>query len=153
MNDESKSQAKTTAPRLSAEQRDKLLVLLASGLTEKPIADFFGLLGWEPLAGSSLSHYRKKWKAKIEAASAARIDEALTTGLALKANRIAALKEHAAQLEQIKFAKDKNGRLWNERAWRQTLEDIALEMGDRKPKDAPQEQLVKVYVGLDPDQV
>jgi hypothetical protein len=146
-------QAAKTSPRLTPEQKDVILSMLAAGFKEKPIADFFARLGWVPLAGSSLSHYRKKWKAEIEAAAKRRIDGALTEGLSLKSERIAALKDHAAQLQALVFVTDSNGRMWNERAYRQCLEDIGIEMGDRKPKDAPQEQTVKVYVGLNPDLV
>ena len=35
----------------------------------------------------------------------------------------------------MRFTPDKNGRLWNERAWRQTLDDIAAVMGERWPKE------------------
>lgn len=144
---------KTTAPRLTPEQKDVILSMLAAGFKEKAIADFFDRLGWVPLAGSSLAHYRKKWRVEIEAAVVRRIDGALTEGLALKSHRVAALKEHAAQLQALVFVTDANGRMWNERAYRQCIEDIGIEMGDRKPKDGPQEQTVKVYVGLNPDLV
>lgn len=140
-------------PRLSEEQRRFLLLLLSSGQCESAIGDVFRLVGWKPLSSSSLSYYRQLWAALIEEATQRRTDEALTAGLAVKAERVAALKDHAAMLEAIRFTPDKNGRLWNERAWRQTLEDIAIEMGDRKPKDAPQEAIIKVYTGFDPEKV
>lgn len=142
-----------SGPWMNDDQRAMLLQLLAAGQSESGIHLFFTAAGWGRLAKSSISDYRKKFAAEIEAAKARRVDEALTTGLALKAERIAALKEHATMLEALRFVSDRNGRFWNERAWRQTLEDIALEMGDRKPKDMPQEQTVKVYVGLDPARV
>jgi hypothetical protein len=46
---------------------------------------------------------------------------------------------------------DKNGRLWNERAWRQPLDDIAAEMGERRPKEQESGgEVVKVVIGIDP---
>lgn len=128
-------------------------MLLAAGEAEAGINKFFELAGWGKLASSTLSHYRKLYATEIEAAKTDRIDLALASGLALKAERIAALKVHAEQLHAIRWIGDKHGRLWNERAWRQTLNDIAVEMGDRKPKDAPAEQTVKVYIGLDPEKI
>lgn len=62
-----------------------------------------------------------------------RRETAAATGLALKEERIARLKEHADKLEAIKWqANRKTGRLHNEKAWRETLDEIAREMGDRK---------------------
>lgn len=130
-----------------------LVTLLSSGEAETAINDFFWLSRWGRLSSSTLSHYRKLYKAEIAAAAAQRMDVAMTAGLAMKAERIAALKLHAEQLAAIRWQPDENGRLWNERAYRQCLADIAIEMGDRKPKDAAAEQTVKVYLGLDPEKV
>ena len=145
--------ANRPGPRLDEEQKALLLLLLASGQHGTAIGRFFAAAGWDALSSSTLSYYRKLYAKQIAAAAAARVDEAMVSGLALKAERVAALKEHAEQLGLIKFIPDRHGRLWNERAWRLTLEDIAQEMGDRKPKDAQSEQIIKVYVGLDPDKV
>ena len=142
-----------SGPRLDIWQRDHLVMLLASGQRERLINDYFRLMGWGELASSTLSYYRQEYHELIEEATAARIDGALTAGLALKSERIAALKDHAEMLGGIRFAPGKTGRLFNEKAWRETLEDIAIEMGDRRRKDEPQEQTVKVYVGIDPDKV
>src|SRR5262249_37219967 len=141
------------APSLTEDQRDLLLSLLASGEREGAIQQYWKLCFGKRLASSTIAHWRKKAKPLIEARRRERIHKALDTGLALKAERIAALKDHAEQLASLKWLPAKTGRLFNEKAWRETLEDIAIEMGDRKPKDAPQEQTVKVYVGLDPDKV
>jgi len=141
------------APSLTDEKREQLIALLAAGTREGSIQRFWALVYRKRLASSTIAHWRKKAKPLIDERRKARIDEALNSGLALKTERIAALKEHAEQLAAIKFAVAKNGKLWNEKAWRETLADIAIEMGDRKPKDAPQEQTIKVYVGVDPDKV
>lgn len=50
----------------------------------------------------------------------------------MKEERIARLAEHADALEAIKWGPDDKGRMWNEKAWRETLEAIAAEMGHRK---------------------
>lgn len=142
-----------SGPRLNDDERALLLQLLAAGFRESVIHNFFAAADKKPLSSSTISYYRQQWAKQLAEAKAKRIDEALTSGLALKAERIAALKEHAELLGQIRFVSDKNGRLWNERAWRQTLEDIAIEMGERKPKNDPGEQVVKVYLGVDPDKV
>jgi len=148
-----RTRAAKPGPRLSEQMKESLLLLLVSGQHESGISDFFRLVGWKPLSSSSLSYYRQLWAVLIEEAKLKRVDAALTTGLAVKAERVAALKDHAALLEAIRFTPDKNGRLWNERAWRQTVEDIGIEMGDRKPKDAPAESIIKIYSGFDPDKV
>ena len=140
-------------PRLDEDQKATLLLLLAAGQHQTAINRFFVAAGWARLSPSTISYYRTLHKVELAAAQMARLDKALTAGLSLKAERVAALKEHAEQLGLIKFAPDRHGRLWNERAWRLTLQDIAEEMGDRKPKDTQSEQTIKVYVGLDPDKV
>ena len=78
------------------------------------------------------TYYRKKYGDQIEALRKERLDSALNTGLALKEERVARLKQHADALEKIKWEPDDKGRLWNEAAWRETLGEIAAEMGHRK---------------------
>jgi hypothetical protein len=54
----------------------------------------------------------------------------------------------------MRFTADKNGRLWNERAWRQTLADIATEMGERRPREEESGgETIKVIIGIDPDKI
>jgi len=80
------------------------------------------------------AYYRERWLASIEQARASRTERAFTEGLALRAERVARLKEHAEVLDVLRWVPDKNGRLWNERAYRQTLANIAEEMGERRPE-------------------
>lgn len=119
-------------PKITAEQHDALLIWLAAGYSEPLIRKWFEEREWEPLAKSTISYYRSQHRAAIEAARAERFADALTTGLALKEERVQRLKDHADELEAIKWVPDKNGRLWNEKAWRETLDDIAKEMGQRR---------------------
>lgn len=119
-------------PKIDAEQRDALLTWLAAEYNAPLIRKWFQEREWTPLADSTLSYYREQWADDIAAARQQRRDEAITSGLALKAERIRRLAEHADELEAIKWLPDKNGRMWNEKAWRETLDDIAKEMGDRR---------------------
>jgi hypothetical protein len=121
------------APRLTPEQRDALLSWLAAEYSEALICKWFEERKWTPPAASTLSYYRRKWADQIEAARAERRSSALTTGLALKEERVRRLAAHADELEVLKWKPDKkSGRLWNEKAWRETLDDIARELGHRR---------------------
>lgn len=78
------------------------------------------------------SYYRKQYGLEIERLRTERRRSALNSGLALKEERVARLAAHADELEALKWVPDDNGRLWNEKAWRETLDDIAREVGDRR---------------------
>lgn len=120
------------APKLTEDQRTQLLEWLAAGYSEGLIRQWFQEHEWPEIAQPAMSYYRKRFKAQIEALRTERHAAALNTGLALKAERVERLKAHADRLEAIKWTPDKNGRLWNEAAWRETLDDIAKEMGHRR---------------------
>lgn len=106
---------------------------VAAEYSEGLIRKWFEQREWEPIASSTLEYYRKQLAPEIEAARKERRDTAMSRGLALKEERIRRLAEHADELELIKWVKDKNGRLHNEKAWRETLNDLAAEMGHRRP--------------------
>jgi hypothetical protein len=120
--------------RMSPSMRDLLLKLLVAGVREGAINAVFRSLGYVPPASSALAYYMERWRDQIEQARASRTERALTEGLALKAECVAKLKEHAEVLDALRWVPDKNGRLWNERAYRQTLANIAEEMGERRPE-------------------
>ena len=120
------------APKLNRNQRLQLLEWLAAGYSFTLIALWFADREWPELTRAAATYYRNRYRAMIEQLQTARHSAALTTGLALKEERIERLKEHADQLEAIKWKADKNGRLWNEKAWREVLDDIAREMGHRR---------------------
>lgn len=119
-------------PKITQEQRNALLNWLAAEYSEPLIRKWFEEREWDPLSPSALTYYRRMWADEIETARTARRSQALTTGLALKEERIRRLAEHADELEAIKWKTDKRGRLWNEKAWRETLDDIAKELGHRR---------------------
>lgn len=119
-------------PKLNPEQRDALRTWLAAEYSGPLIRKWFEDRGWEPLTDGTLSYHRDQLGPEIEAAKQERRTSAINSGLALKEERIKRLVEHADEIEAIKWAPDKNGRLWNEAAWRETLDDIAKEMGHRR---------------------
>lgn len=121
------------APKLNPDQRAALLTWLAAEYSEGLIRKWFEERAWPTVDSSALTYYRKKWAAEIAEARAERRSSALTKGLALKEERLRRLAEHADELEAIKWDADDKGRLWNEKAWRETLDDIAKEMGQRRP--------------------
>lgn len=88
--------------------------------------------GWPEISYELVYYYRDKHRVKIEELRVARRESAINTGLALREERVARLKEHADALEAIKWETDEKGRMWNEKAWRETLEAIATEVGHRK---------------------
>lgn len=106
---------------------------MAAEYSEPLIQKWFIEREWEPLAKSTISYHRTRYAAQIDQARTSRRSRAITTGLALKEERVKRLAEHADELEAIKWVADeKTGRLWNEKAWRETLDDIAKEMGHRR---------------------
>jgi hypothetical protein len=123
------------APKLNEEQRTTLLTWLAADYSESLIKQWFKERKWPELSSSAISYYRKhkRYGAQIATARADRRASALQRGLALKEERVQRLVEHADELEAIKWKADDKGRLWNEKAWRETLDDIAREMGHRRP--------------------
>ncbi len=119
------------APVLNVEQRQKLIEWLVAGFPYSLICGLFRTHGWEPLEESSLNHYRQRHREAIQAAVDARMASAWDAGLAQREARVKALCAHAAHLEEIKWTPDEKGKLHNEKAWRETLNDIAKEMGHR----------------------
>lgn len=105
---------------------------LAAEYSAPLIRHWFKEREWPELVDSSISYYRSKWADEIAAAREARRSAATTTGLALKDERVRRLTDHADELEAIKWLPDDKGRMWNEKAWRETLDDIAREMGHRR---------------------
>lgn len=118
--------------KLTDEQRAALLEWLAAAYDVRLIREWFKERKWPEITRAALSYYRTTYEIDIENIRLARLDSAINSGLALKEERIARLSAHADELEKIKWEPDKNGRLWNEKAWRETLAEIAAEMGHRK---------------------
>lgn len=120
------------APKLTEEQREALLMWMAAEYDTRLIRRRFAANGWPDLSRAALAYYRKRYGSDIEALRKERRDSALNSGLALKEERVARLAIHADELDAIKWVAGENGRYWNEKAWRETLDDIAREMGHRR---------------------
>jgi hypothetical protein len=124
--------ANKPGPKLNEEQRNALLVWLAAEYSGPLIKKWFAEREWPEISDAGVSYYRKEWAEEIADARSKRRRSALSQGIALKEERIRRLAEHADELEAIKWLPDDKGRLWNEKAWRETLDDIAKEMGHRR---------------------
>lgn len=120
------------APKLTTEQRETLVLWLAAGYDSRLIRAWLKERKWPDLTRQAVHYYRDEWREEIEAKRKERLEKAVTTGLALKEERVARLANHADELDEIKWVPGEKGRLWNEKAWRETLDDIAREMGQRK---------------------
>lgn len=120
------------APKLTREQRDALLNWIAADYGTTLIRKWFEENGWPQIADAAFSYYRQNCAVDIERIRQERRDKALSEGLAVKAERIRRLCEHADELEAIKWMPDEKGRLWNEKAWRELVQQIADEMEPKK---------------------
>jgi len=120
------------APKLQEEHKQALITWLAAEYSSGVIQHWFREREWPEITRQSIQHYRDDLKDEITQRRDERRSKALTTGLALKEERVERLKDHADHLEEIKWVPDKNGKLWNEKGWRETLDDIAREMGHRR---------------------
>jgi hypothetical protein len=120
-------------PKLTNEQRETLLTWLAADYDSRLIALWFKEREYPEISRATLSYYREKYGVEIEKLRAERRTSALNTGLAIKEERVKRLSDHADALEAIKWIPDiKTGKLHNEKAWRETIDDIAKEVGGRK---------------------
>jgi hypothetical protein len=121
-------------PKLLKEQRLQLKEWIAADYDTELIELWFIERNWPIITRQDISYYRKRYAEQINILREQRLSLALTTGLALKEERVARLKAEADALEAIKWEANKDGRLWNEKSWRETLEQIADETEDRKGK-------------------
>ena len=119
-------------PKLTKEQKQALLTWLAADYDTALIVKWFEERQWPQLSRNTFTFYRKHYDIDIQTLRKARRDSALNEGLALKEERVKRLVIHADALEVIKWEPDEHGRMWNEKAWRETLADIAAETGGRK---------------------
>jgi hypothetical protein len=105
--------------------------MMVAGYGNRAIMDMVESRLGRTIAESGLSRYRHN--AKVEIAKRERYSAAMTTGLALREERIERLKRHAEELEPRRFEQDKRGGYPLEPAYRLTLRQIAEEVGDLKP--------------------
>jgi hypothetical protein len=107
---------------------------IAADYDWRVIRNWFEERGWPSITRALVTYYRTSRGESIQRIRTERYSKALDAGLAQRAERVERLKKHADELEALKWEPDKNGRLWNEKAWRETLRDIAEEIGERKQK-------------------
>jgi hypothetical protein len=120
-------------PKLTNEQKEALLTWLAADYDSRLIALWFQEREWPELSRATLTYYRQAYGIDIEKMRTERKQSALNTGLAVKEERVKRLADHADALEAIKWIPDpKTGKLHNEKAWRETVADIAAETGGRR---------------------
>lgn len=120
------------APVLTEEQRIKVIEWLAAGYPEPLIAQCFAARGWKMVTHQALSWHREQHREEIEARKRERESRAYDAGLAQLEERVRQLVKHAETLEELKWLPDEKGKLHNEKAWRETLDDIAKELGHRR---------------------
>ena len=120
------------SPKLTSQQRATLLEWIAADYDWRLIRGWFKDNDWPEISRANVTYYRKHYKIDLDKIRSARYEKALDSGLAKRAERVERLKKHADELEELKWVPDKNGRLWNEKAWREVLDQIAGEMGDKK---------------------
>lgn len=122
----------TSGPKLNDEQRLQLIQWLAADYGSPVILHWFKERNWPSITKQAVDYYRQDMREEIAQRRQERRSGALTTGLALKEERVERLKDHADELEVIKWVPDEKGKLHNEKAWRETLDDIAKELGHRR---------------------
>ncbi len=142
------------APKIDKRHQPQLLEWLAAGYQNKRIRELMKTTKMPVIGDTGLGYYRTKWREEIVVAIKARHDEALSSGLALKAERVKRLCDHADEIEARRLELDKILKPSWAAEWRATLEDIAAEMGDRRgAKDGTDEASIKVYVNIDPARI
>jgi hypothetical protein len=142
------------ARKLDKKAQALLRELLAAGAGGQAIRQGLVGAGYEAITDATLSYYRTKWAAEIKQAQKARHDLALSQGLALKAERVRRLADHAEEIEGMRLCEDKVGKPSWAMEWRATLADIAAEMGERRGEmGGNEEAMVKVYIGVDYEQI
>src|SRR3990167_2778343 len=92
--------------KLTSEQRMQLLHWLAADYEWPLIRQWFAERGWPTISRALCSYYRHARDMGIAELRAERRRDALSSGLAVKEERVARLKAHADKLESIKWVPD-----------------------------------------------
>lgn len=120
------------APVLTEEQRLQLIEWLAAGYPSPLIEQCFRARGWKPIKPPSVHYHREQHREAIEQRRREREVVAYDAGLAQRDARVRFLVRHAEALAEIAWVPDDKGKLHNEKALRECLDDIAREMGHRR---------------------
>jgi hypothetical protein len=111
------------------EQIEILIEMLAAGYNSAAINDRFNASGLPPMSIDTIHHYRDTRLEIIQQRWVERRDSAITIGLSQREERIARLIRHAEELEPLRLNLDGRGRPVWAKEWRETLQQIAIEMG------------------------
>jgi hypothetical protein len=144
--------------RLKKNQKEKLLAWISEGLQSDEINDRAAQFD-DPFSvtRSQVQFYRERRAVDIKTIQAAGEYDALTTGLALRAERVRRLQQLAALMEKDLFG----GFLWvvdyeefntaEVQQYRGVLDDIAKEVGDRK-QSVQHGGMIAFVVDIDSDE-
>jgi hypothetical protein len=120
------------APKLNDEHKEALLQWLAAGYSPSLILQWFSERDWPSISTATVKDYLARYEIDIKEARKKRRAAAIDAGVANKEERIKRLAEHADVLEKIKWTVDNTGKCPNEKAWRETLNQIRQEIeGDK----------------------
>jgi hypothetical protein len=142
-------------------QRKQVLTWIAADYDTELIRKWMKDRDWPTVTPRTITFYRKKYGPTIQELREQRYSEALTTGLAKKEERVERLKGHVDELHKIMWDPGWHGRLYNEKAWRETIQQIADEMepksnvmdhtGTITHKIEFEEAVKKIYGQYNPD--
>ena len=118
---------------ITPEEKVFLLECLAAGYTRDAILDMASTRGHTHIGLTTINNYAKNYRVQIKEKTNERFKEAIEIGLAKKEERVARLVRHAEKLEALETdAQDEKGTLIISKEYRETLGDIASEVGDRQ---------------------
>lgn len=166
--------------RLAKSQKEFVLQLIAEGRTSGEISQLAAqFVPPFTVSRSQIDYYRKSRLKPFRARKLSAEKSALSKGFAVREKRVETLNELAEKLRDELLGETDN-KLWLERRkcigggehgefideiefndaevsqFRGLLDDIAKEMGERKPKDDganPNNVEIKIYTGFDPEKV
>lgn len=105
------------------------------------------------ISRQAISQHRQKYAAEIEELRKTRHAEALTTGAALKEERVARLKRYLDELELKKWVTDDKGRAVYADTYLRTFIALRDELDPKRAVVAVGGDNAKVYIGVDLDKV
>lgn len=122
------------ANTLTEGEREALLVMLADGEKQADIAERFRV------SDRNVAYYANKFRERIQEIAQERSNLALSTGLAMRGNRVERLRALAHSLERklggAAFDQAHGRSLPMVREWRETLKQIRDELKDIEPPPA-----------------
>lgn len=128
-----KMETPTGPTAITMEEKGFIVECLAAGYTFNAILSMAGSRGYNNISKTNIQTYSKNYRVQIKEKTERRFQEAIAAGLAKKEERVARLVRHAEKLEALNTdAQDEKGTLIISKEYRETLGDIASEVGDRQ---------------------